>query len=79
MPSAILFIKIVCLPMIEFQINLHLFYLHKMSLSCVNHISFMAFGLSNLVRIVGVPKRVFAPVISFNKTAAFVQTFNLMS
>ena len=65
--------------MIKVYINLHLFCLHKMSLSCVNHLSFMGFRVSNIVRITDVSKRVFTPAISFNKTVAFVQNFNLMS
>ena len=45
-----------------------------MSLSCVNHLTLMDFGVSKLVRIKDLPKRVFARAISFNKTVSFVQT-----
>ena len=75
----IVIIMIVCLLMIKIYINLHLFCLHKMSLSCVNHLSFMGFRVSNIERIADVPKRVFVPAIYFNKTVAFVHNFNLMS
>ena len=63
----------------KIYINLHLFGPQKILISCVNHLSFMGFRVSNFVRITDVSKRLFALAISFNKTVAFVQNFNLIS